>query len=110
MNNRNEGVYVMQVAANLTGMHPQTLRKYEREGLLAPSRRYMARLYSDEDIDRLKMIKQLVDEKGLNIAGIKLFLRIRDKLLEMKDMIASASVGEELEKTLIPVIDELLEI
>ena len=58
---QNSGVYVMRVAAMLTGMHPQTLRKYERAGLLEPSRNKKLRMYSDNDIARLRMIKHLVD-------------------------------------------------
>jgi MerR family transcriptional regulator/heat shock protein HspR len=92
-NNNDLGIYVMQVATMLTGMHPQTLRKYERAGFLAPSRRYMVRLYSDEDIARLKMIKHLVDDMGLNLAGVELALKLRDSLLDMKDEIATAGVS-----------------
>ena len=67
-----EGVYVISVAARILDMHPQTLRKYERVGLVLPSRTGgMSRLYSDEDIARLQLIKHLVDNLGLNLAGVK---------------------------------------
>jgi len=92
----NGGVYIMQVAAMLTGMHPQTLRKYERAGFLTPERRYTTRLYSDEDIDRLKTIKHLVDDTGLNLAGVQLALNLRDSLLELRDEIAAADLDDEL--------------
>ena len=85
---RREGVYVIRVAAMLSGMHPQTLRKYERVGLLTPSRNRMLRMYSDEDIALLKMIKYLVDEVGLNLAGVDLALNIRSKLMEMEQELA----------------------
>ena len=78
------GIYVMQVASMLTGMHPQTLRKYERAGFLAPSRSKTLRMYSDEDIARLKTIKYLVDEVGLNLAGVGLALQLQDTLLDVK--------------------------
>lgn len=81
---RREGVYVIRVAAMLSGMHPQTLRKYERVGLLTPSRSRMLRMYSDEDIALLKMIKYLVDEVGLNLAGVDLALNLRSRVMEME--------------------------
>ena len=64
---RREGVYVMRVASRLSGMHPQTLRKYERFGLLAPTRIGALRMYSDADIALLKMIKYLIGNLGLNL-------------------------------------------
>jgi len=109
VNNNELGVYVMQVAATLTGMHPQTLRKYERAGFLAPSRRYMVRLYSDEDIARLRMIKHLVDDMGLNLAGVELALKLRDSLLNMKEEIASAGLSRRLGDHLLSLLDDMLE-
>ena len=81
---RREGVYVMRVASRLSGMHPQTLRKYERVGLLAPTRIGALRMYSDEDIALLKMIKYLIGDLGLNIAGVELALRMRSGLRALK--------------------------
>ncbi len=107
--NNSIGVYVMQVAATLTGMHPQTLRKYERIGLVMPSRHYMVRLYSDEDIARLRMIKHLVDDVGLNLAGVELALKMRDRLLDMKEEIASAGLSHRLEEHLTSLLDGMLE-
>ena len=69
------GVYIISVAARLLEMHPQTLRKYERVGLVQPSRTGgQLRLYSDEDLLRLRVIRRLVDELGLNLAGVGLVL------------------------------------
>lgn len=102
------GVYVMQVASMLTGMHPQTLRKYERAGFLAPSRNNMLRMYSDEDIARLKMIKHLVDEEGLNLAGVDLALKLRGTILNVKEKLVSASISRGLEERLVGLLDELL--
>ena len=72
-----EPVFIISVAARLLEMHPQTLRKYEREGLIAPSRTTgNLRLYSDEDLDRLRQVKFLVNERGLNLAGVQLILEL----------------------------------
>ena len=71
----------MAVASRLTGMHPQTLRKYERAGLITPSRQSgNQRLYSDSDIRRLRRIRYLVEERGVNIAGLALTLEMADRL------------------------------
>ena len=79
------GVYVISVAARMLHMHPQTLRKYERIGLVTPSRTGgMLRLYSEEDIARLTLIKHLVGELGLNLAGVQLALRLFNRLLNMR--------------------------
>ncbi len=80
-----EGVYVISVASKMLSMHPQTLRKYERVGLVRPSRTDgMLRLYSQDDIARLKLIKYLVDDLGLNLAGVRLILTIFNDLLDVK--------------------------
>ncbi|MFW6195523.1 MAG: MerR family transcriptional regulator [Chloroflexota bacterium] len=69
------GVYIISVAARLLEMHPQTLRKYERVGLVQPARTGgHLRLYSEEDLIRLRVIRRLVDELGLNLSGVRLVL------------------------------------
>ena len=76
-----EPVFIISVAARLLEMHPQTLRKYEREGLIAPSRTTgNLRLYSDEDLERLRQVKYLVGERGLNLAGVQLALEVTHHL------------------------------
>ncbi len=76
-----EGVYVISVVSRMLQMHPQTLRKYERAGLVRPSRTDgMLRLYSDEDVRRLRLIKHLVDDFGLNLAGVGLVLQMRERI------------------------------
>lgn len=76
-----EAVYTMAVAARLSGMHPQTLRKYERAGLLRPARQGgNQRLYSAADIRRLHRIQFLVGVRGINIAGVVLILAMSDRL------------------------------
>lgn len=75
---RRAGVYVISVAATLVRVHPRTLRIYEAEGLISPSRRNNLRLYSDEDIERLGLIRLLVGELGVNLAGTRLLLALHD--------------------------------
>jgi MerR family transcriptional regulator/heat shock protein HspR len=80
------GLYIISVASRLLSMHPQTLRKYERAGFLAPNRTGgMLRLYSSEDIARLTLIKHLVDDLGLNLAGVELGLKLAAVLGQMDD-------------------------
>lgn len=84
----NEPVFVISVAARLVEMHPQTLRKYEREGLIAPSRTVTnLRLYSDQDIERLRQVKHLVEHRGLNLAGVQLALEVSRDLRALRDRI-----------------------
>lgn len=79
-----EPLYTMAVAVRLTGMHPQTLRKYERAGLIQPARPSgNHRLYSASDIERLKRIQYLVEQKGVNVAGLELALAMTDRLDEL---------------------------
>jgi MerR family transcriptional regulator/heat shock protein HspR len=82
----NEPVFVISVAARLVQMHPQTLRKYEREGLIIPSRTSgNLRLYSDRDIELLRQVKYLVEDVGLNLAGVQLALQLTNKLRTLRD-------------------------
>ena len=81
-----EPLFVISVAARLVEMHPQTLRKYEREGLIAPSRTSgNLRLYSDQDIERLRQVKYLVEERGLNLAGVQLALELTRELQRLRE-------------------------
>lgn len=81
-----EPLFVISVAARLVEMHPQTLRKYEREGLIAPSRTSgNLRLYSDQDIERLRQVKYLVEEKHMNLAGVQMSLDLTRELLKLRD-------------------------
>lgn len=79
---RNKPLYMISVAAELTGMHPQTLRVYEQKGLVTPGRsRGNTRLYSQADIDRLELIGRLTDE-GINLAGVVRILDMRERAEE----------------------------
>ena len=103
-----EGVYIISVAARILEMHPQTLRKYERIGLVRPSRTMgMLRLYSEEDVARLRLIKHLVVEMGLNLAGVQLALHLFNRLLRMKSQLRNLQ-GDELKEALNESIDEML--
>lgn len=74
-----EDLYFISMAARMLGMHPQTLRKYERLGLVQPSRTLGSmRLYSREELERLKAIKRLVDDAGINLAGVQRLLSIAE--------------------------------
>jgi MerR family transcriptional regulator, heat shock protein HspR len=77
--------YMISVAADLVGMHPQTLRIYENKGLIRPKRTAgNTRLYSEADLDRLRLIQRLTNELGLNLAGVEHVLRLQDELLRMR--------------------------
>lgn len=74
-------LYVISVAAELAGLHPQTLRAYEREGLITPSRTEGGtRRYSQRDVDRLRFIRTLTQDEGLNLAGVRIVLDLGEKL------------------------------
>jgi MerR family transcriptional regulator/heat shock protein HspR len=77
--------YMISVAAELAGMHPQTLRVYEQRGLVRPQRTAgNTRLYSDDDIERLRLIQRLTSELGLNLAGVERVLRLEDDLQQLR--------------------------
>jgi MerR family transcriptional regulator/heat shock protein HspR len=80
LGNGREPVYVISIAAKMVEMHPQTLRLYERMGLIKPARSGSNRLYSDEDIDRLRQIQRLTQEMGVNLAGVEVILNLLEKI------------------------------
>ncbi len=73
-------VYVISVAAEICGLHPRTLRIYEEKGLLHPARRNRIRLYSEHDIERVRLIRQLIEHHRLNLAGVRLVLEMLERL------------------------------
>lgn len=100
---RNKPLYMISVAAELTGMHPQTLRVYEQKGLVNPGRsRGNTRLYSQADIERLNIISKLTDE-GINLAGVVRILDMRERQLERDQEI------DELRKRVRELEDEVHE-
>jgi len=77
--------YMISVAADLAGLHPQTLRMYEARGLIRPARTPGGtRLYSESDVERLKLVQRLTTELGLNLAGVDHVLRLEDELRRMR--------------------------
>ena len=91
--------YMISVAAELVGMHPQTLRIYEQKGLVRPQRTAgNTRLYSDADVDRLRLIQRLTTELGLNLAGVERVLYMEDELQRMRRRLER--MEEEMRKAL----------
>lgn len=94
-----EPCYVISVAAKMLGMHQQTLRYYERAGVIEPSRsRGNMRLYSQSDIARLRQIQRLISDLGVNLAGAEIILQMRDRIqrLEEENARLRAQLGERL--------------
>ena len=90
MHSYDEPVYLISIVSSMLNIHPQTLRQYEREGLITPSRTQgRIRLYSQRDIDRMKLILRLTRDLGVNIAGIDIILRLKEQMEEMENEIES---------------------
>ena len=90
-------VYVISVAAEIAGVHPQTLRMYERKGLLAPKRTSgNTRRYSEADIARIRAIQELTQIGGISLSGVKLFIQMREQLEEMERR--AAELEQELRR------------
>src|SRR5450759_837886 len=115
---RSKAAYMISAVAEQYQIHPQTLRLYEREGLLAPSRSEgNTRLYTDEDLERLEVILKLTRELGVNLAGVEIILNMREKMEAMQNQIEQfvTTLNQELasraqrpaqgdQRSLIPVI------
>lgn len=85
---RDTGVYIISVAAELAGVHPQTLRTYERKGLLSPKRTAGGtRRYSESDVARVQLVQQLTQEEGVNLAGVLHILDLQDELERLQRQI-----------------------
>ena len=94
--------YMISVAAELVGMHPQTLRVYESKGLIRPKRTGgNTRLYSEADLERLRLIQQLTNELGLNLAGVEQVLRLQDEVQRMRRML------DRMEREMRAAVDEV---
>ncbi len=105
-------IYFISMAARELGMHPQTLRKYDRLGLVQPSRRVgTMRVYSREEIERLRLIKHLVDELGINLAGVQRLLSVADVVQRMKKLAREeAAERSETRRRLVRDLDHLCDI
>jgi MerR family transcriptional regulator/heat shock protein HspR len=101
--------YFISVAARILGMHPQTLRKYERLGLVRPSRTIGSmRLYSRGELDRLKIIKRLVDDGGINLAGVQRLLSIADVVQRIRPLMRDEALSpRDARRRLTQELDEL---
>lgn len=85
-------VYVISVVAELAGVHPQTLRTYERKGLMEPQRTAgNSRRYSDRDVDRLRRIQELTQEEGVNLAGVRIIMGLERELEHVLDQLGEAA-------------------
>jgi len=97
MHSYDEPVYLISVVATMLDIHPQTLRQYEREGLVEPSRTQgRMRLYSQRDIDRMKLILRLTRQMGVNLAGVDIVLQLKEQIDQMQ--IEIDQLREELSK------------
>ncbi len=89
MHNYDEPVYLISIVAKILDIHPQTLRQYERENLITPSRSDgRIRLYSQRDIEKIKLILRLTRELGVNLAGVDIILRLKDNVDAMEKEMA----------------------
>jgi MerR family transcriptional regulator, heat shock protein HspR len=107
-------LYLISVAARMLGMHPQTLRKYERLGLVQPSRTIGSmRLYSREELERLRVIKRLVDDGGINLAGVQRLLSVAEVVQRIRPLVASREESgsvRDAKRRLAQELDELMRI
>jgi MerR family transcriptional regulator/heat shock protein HspR len=103
-----EELFFISVAARMLGMHPQTLRKYERLGLVQPNRTIGSmRLYSREELERLKAIKRLVDDGGINLAGVQRLLSIADVVQRIRPLMRDEPLSTRETRRLTQEIDQL---
>ena len=103
-----EGVYIISVAARILDMHPQTLRKYERLGLINPGRTVgMLRLYSQEDIRKVFLIRHLMENLGLNLAGVEFALNLVENLHGFREYLKSVSEGTQVAPRIDPAMAQL---
>ena len=110
---REPDLYLISVAARMLDMHPQTLRKYERLGLVRPLRTLGSmRVYSRDELERLRVIKQLVDEEGINLAGVQRLLEIAEVVQRLRPMLKDAprQRGEDLRRQVAQQMDEIAKI
>jgi len=91
---KDKPVYMISVAAELAGVHPQTLRIYERKALVQPKRSPGGtRLYSEADIDRLRLIHRLTQDEGVNLAGVMRIIELQDEMMRLEVQLAAAEAA-----------------
>src|SRR5262245_29918641 len=101
-------LFFISVAARMLGMHPQTLRKYERLGLIQPSRTIGSmRLYSREELERLKLIKRLVDDGGINLAGVQRLLEIAEVVQRLRPLLREDGLTRDSRRRVAQELEEI---
>ena len=101
-------LYFISMAARLLEMHPQTLRKYERLGLVSPTRTVGSmRVYSREELDRLKLIKHLVEEEGVNLAGVQRLLTIAEAVQRLRPLMQESTSRPETRRRVAQEIERI---
>jgi MerR family transcriptional regulator, heat shock protein HspR len=101
-------LYFISMAARLLDMHPQTLRKYERLGLIRPTRTVGSmRVYSRDELERLKLIKYLVEEEGVNLAGVQRLLTIAESVLRLRPLMEEHPGKADVKRRLAQEIDRI---
>jgi len=104
-----DDLFFISVAARMLGMHPQTLRKYERLGLVQPSRTIGSmRLYSRDELERLKAIKRLVEDGGINLAGVQRLLSIAEVVQRIRPLMREEPLSSRDARRLSQELDELV--
>ena len=112
MNISADDLFFISMAAKHLGMHPQTLRKYERLGLVRPSRRFgSVRVYTHDELERLRTIKYLVDELGINLAGVQRLLTVADIVDRLRPLAeARAPASQQARRRMLKELDLLSEL
>lgn len=106
-NGRHRAVYIISIAAELTGVHPQTLRVYERKGLIAPARTGgMSRRFSEADLERIRRVQELTTE-GLNLAGVARVLELEQEVARLQAQVASLQQRTSTSTALVPIIRDM---
>jgi MerR family transcriptional regulator, heat shock protein HspR len=101
-------LYFISMAARLLEMHPQTLRKYERLGLVRPTRTIGSmRLYSQQELERLKLIKHLVEEEGVNLAGVQRLLTIAESVHRLRPLMQESNSRPEVRRRVAQEIERI---
>ena len=109
---QHDELFFISMAARELGMHPQTLRKYERLGLVQPTRTIgSVRVYSRSEIDRLRLIKHLVDEAGVNLAGVQRLLDVAEAVRRIRPLLEAEAAGRQAaRRRLARELDQLMEL
>jgi len=104
-----QDLFFISIAARMLGMHPQTLRKYERLGLIQPTRTIGSmRLYTREELERLRLIKRMVDDAGINLAGVQRLLSIAEVVQRVRPLLREESItARDTRRRLVHELDEL---